>query len=151
MQPIVDFDDDLFTFPTALTSRAMEPFRSSASLMNQLSNNVETKDSFLFRVPVEEYPADDVVVKVEKSANGRDNILHVSGKHTVNDEEKGFYSTSNFSRQFTLGSNADIENITASISKKGLLEVTVPKKEKEEEKKSVQVIPIKTKNDKVEK
>ena len=147
MPPTFDDDDDMFMFPLTLATsrRAMEPYhpRPANNLMKQLSTNVkETKDSYVYQIPVDEYKPEDVEIKVEKNSNGGGHVVKLSGKHSVKDEEKGFYSSSSFTRQFTLGDNVDVNKMSANYSNNGTLEVTVPKKKEEEKKPASHMIPI---------
>jgi HSP20 family protein len=82
---------------------------------------------------------EDINVKVEN------NVLTISGERKTKEEvkEEDYYksesSFGSFTRSFTLPDNVDTENIHAE-NKDGVLEITVPKKEKAlEEKKSIKI------------
>jgi HSP20 family protein len=82
---------------------------------------------------------EDINVKVEN------NVLTISGERKTKEEvkEEDYYkcesSFGSFTRSFTLPDNVDTENIHAE-NRDGVLEITVPKKEKAlEEKKTIKI------------
>ena len=105
-------------------------------------NVKENKKSFKVDISVPGFEKDDIHVEVNK------NILTISGKREVNKEEKGEddkvlrqeFSSSSFSRSFTLPEDIDTEAIDAK-QKDGVLKITLPKKEKalESAKKKIEI------------
>jgi len=105
-------------------------------------NVKENKKSFKVDISVPGFDKDDINVEVNK------NILTISGKKEINKEEKGEddrilrqeFSSSSFSRSFTLPEDIDTEAIDAK-QKDGVLKITLPKKEKalESAKKKIEI------------
>ena len=68
-------------------------------------------------------------MKVELEQNGR--LLHLSGGRKV--EKEGSMTETRFDKRFTLAENMDVSQITANLAD-GVLVVSAPKKQIEEEK-----------------
>jgi len=94
-------------------------------------NVQENEKSFKLDVSVPGFDKEDIHIEVNK------NILKISGQKEMKNEEKDEnnkvlrqeFSTSSFSRSFSLPEDIDTEMIEAE-QKNGVLNVTMPKKEK---------------------
>ncbi|MCD4758133.1 MAG: Hsp20/alpha crystallin family protein [Arcobacteraceae bacterium] len=81
---------------------------------------------------------DDISIDID------DGKLTISGERKIKEEvkEEDYYkvetSFGKFQRFFTIPKNVDVENITAS-SDKGVLEVVIPKLEKDKNKKKIEI------------
>lgn len=105
-------------------------------------NVKENKKAFTLEVSVPGYSKDDFSVNVNK------NILTISGKKTVEKEEKDEeskilrqeFSSSAFSRSFTLPEHIETDHIDAT-QKNGILKITLPKLEtaKEDKIKKIEI------------
>jgi len=134
-----------------------DPFKEFASMQKVLSNypsqgNDETSISaftpqvntreveFAYHIDVDlpGIKKDDISIDIH---NGK---LTISGQRDIKEEvkEEDYYkvetSFGKFQRVFTLPENIDVENITAS-SDNGVLEVVVPKIEKDKNKKTIEI------------
>jgi HSP20 family protein len=84
------------------------------------------------------------VKKEDISIDIDDGKLTISGERKIKEEvkEEDYYkvetSFGKFQRLFTIPKNVDVENITAS-SDNGVLEVVIPKLEKEKNKKKIEI------------
>ena len=84
------------------------------------------------------------VKKEDIALDIHDGVLTISGERSHKDEvkEEDYYkvetSFGKFQRSFTLPSDIDVENISAS-SENGVLEITIPKLEKKENRKQIKI------------
>ncbi|MGE4158497.1 MAG: Hsp20/alpha crystallin family protein [Planctomycetota bacterium] len=110
--------DDFFASPSAT--------RVSASRQGLSVNVKETEKSFLISAPIPGFDKDSVKVHLEGDR------LTISGevKEEGKKQEEGYsyqeWSTSSFSRSFTLPEGVDAGKITADFDK-GVLNITLPK------------------------
>jgi len=126
--------------------RQVREFRRGMNLLNSLLDEKYTDDiksdfspsintregEFAYHIEVD-LPG---IKKEDVEINIEDNNLVISGERHLKDEvkEENYYkvesSFGSFSRSFTLPEDCDVENIHAN-SKNGVLEVVLPKLEKE--------------------
>ena len=106
---------------------------STNSFNKSFAPSINTREGeFAYHIEVDlpGMKKEDINIQIE------DNALIISGERKLKDEmkEENYYkiesSFGSFSRSFSLPENVDIENIHAE-SKDGVLEVTIPKLEKE--------------------
>lgn len=105
-------------------------------------NVKENRKSFKVDISVPGFDKEDIHIDVNQ------NILTISGKKEMNKEEKDEddrilreeFSSSSFSRSFTLPEDIDTEAIEAN-QKDGVLRITLPRKEKalESAKKEIEI------------
>ena len=121
-------------------------FKTMRELLNTPNTNVfmpkvntrEGEEAYHIEVELPGMKKEDINVEVDKG------VLTISGKREFRNEleEKDYYkvesSYGKFYRSFTLPENIDIENIKAS-STDGILEVVVPKMERQENKKLITI------------
>jgi HSP20 family protein len=126
-----DLEDKLFNFPK-IRSGELSGF-------TPVVNTREGEFAYHIEVDLPGVKKEDINVDVS------DNMLTISGErsHKKEVKEEDYYKCESnygkFQRSFTLPSDADGENISAS-SDNGVLEVTIPKlKEKVKEKKKVEI------------
>jgi HSP20 family protein len=127
--------------PNLLRNEKMHVMKSSPGYE---INESETK--YQVAVDVPGINPSDLTVNIEQ--HGSQPVLHVSGsrkfehKPAEDDKDKtAFVSETKFEKRFTIGSNVDVENMTASLAH-GVLVLSAPKKDKNE--KQVINIPIST-------
>lgn len=101
-------------------------------------NTREAQNAYHIDVDLPGVKKEDIKVDINKE------ILTISGERKTKEEvkEEDYYkvetSFGKFTRSFTLPENVDIENIEAK-SDNGVLEVIIPKKEEQNNKKSIQI------------
>ena len=117
------------------------PAQSKSSSISAFSPKVNTREGeFAYHVDVD-LPG---VKKEDINIDIDDGKLTISGQRDFKEEvkEEDYYkvetSFGKFQRVFTLPKNVDIENITAS-SENGVLEVVIPKVEKDKNIKKIEV------------
>ncbi len=130
-----------------------EDINNLYKIMNSLQNMEENKiiSGFTPQVNIREgefaYHIDVDLPGMKKkdiTIDVRDNTLSVSGERNFKEEvkEEDYYkvesSFGKFERLFTLPDGIDIENISAS-STNGVLEIVIPKLEKKEAKKTIEI------------
>ncbi len=124
-----DIESSLYTYPT--TSEGVSGFVP-------VVNTREGEFAYHIDVDLPGVKKDDIKVDIHKD------ILTISGERKTKEEvkEEDYYkvetSFGKFSRSFTLPDSADIEHIEA-CSNDGVLEVIVPKLDKEKSKKSIEI------------
>lgn len=105
--------------------------------------NVKENDKeFKLEISAPGYDKEDINISIDK------NILTISAKKEMNNEEKGEddkilrqeFTSSSFYRSFTLPDNIDTEHIDAN-EKSGVLKIILPKMEKapEEKKRKIEI------------
>lgn len=107
------------------------------------TNITETNKAFNIELSIPGFKKDDIKIAIEK------NILSISAQTETNNEEKDEnekvlrreFRKSSFERRFTIPENIDTNSIEAS-QKDGVLQITLPKKDKAIEDK-VKTIEIK--------
>lgn len=105
-------------------------------------NVKENKKEFKLEISAPGFEKDDIALNVEN------NVLTISAKKEVRNEEKGEdekvlrqeFTSSSFYRSFTLPENIDTENISAK-EKNGVLKISLPKMDKapEDKKKKIEI------------
>jgi len=138
---MIDFFDDLRKIGVDLNSTFKNSLSREFGLKTgsrvPFADVQELESSFLFSVEVPGVSREDVVVEIEN------NKLLVSGsskKFVDNccEDVRGACSVNNFFRSFSIPVNANVEEVSASYDN-GILRITVPKKEKGESKRRVDI------------
>lgn len=128
---------DPFRELRTLEERMNEAFSSELNkdVLSDFTPSVNTREGdYAFHIDVDlpGVKKEDISVKIEK------NVLTLKGERKAKEEVKkeDYYKMESsfgcFSRSFTLPDNVDVENIHAE-NKDGVLEITLPKKERKEE------------------
>lgn len=137
---IVGYDKKLFDdYNDFFRNNEFPTFKPSGlSNFTPVVNTREDDNAFHIDADLPGVKKEDIHVDV------KDGILTITGERNHKEEvkEEDYYkvetSFGKFQRSFTLPSNVDSENINASTNN-GVLEVTIPKIEKKEDRKKIEV------------
>ena len=111
---------------------------TNISTFAPLVNTRESETAYYIDVDLPGVKKEDINIDI------KENTLTISGERSIKKEvkEEDYYkvetSFGKFQRMFTLPDNVDVENISAS-SKDGVLEIVIPKKEKAQDIKKIEI------------
>lgn len=108
-------------------NRYVRPWRTAASVKDAGSIVVMKKDGFQVDLDVQQFTPEEITVK----ASG-DNMITIEGKHEEKQDEHGYISR-HFVRKYVLPKGHDIKNVASKLSSDGVLTITAPKTNDEEE------------------
>ena len=89
----------------------------------------EDRDNYYVELNAPDFKASEMAVKLEETSTGT--VLQIMGEHkgVIETGESSKSVKSKFSQRIDLGTNVDCSAISARTTKKGMLQVTLPKRE----------------------
>ncbi|XP_050302879.1 heat shock protein 67B3-like [Anthonomus grandis grandis] len=122
--------DELLGWPAILPNRSsqhLRDLRNSLAHYDQGTAISDKKNHFEAHIDVQQFRPEEISVKLMD-----DNSIKVEAKHEEQQDDHGFVSR-HFVRRYLLPKDCDTTKIESTLSSDGILEISVPKKLKEDD------------------